>query len=93
MKNDLFNKDQIANLMNRRSFVTGSSVGLGAAALSTLLDPSLLHGQKKGKGGFVANTPGTAGFPEPAPESQTRHLPVHGWRPIASRDLRLQTRA
>ncbi len=74
-KKDLFSTQQIQDAMNRRTFLTRSAAGIGAAALGMLLaDPLLAN--------LTANQVGTAAKPIPLGLAGLPHFPPKAKRVI-----------
>ena len=80
--------------LNRRHFFSRTSLGLGGAALASLLSE---HGRGRGaQAGSDGDRPGRGGHPpgvSRAAEGEAGHLPVHERRAVAARPVRLQAAA
>ena len=79
--------DEIERSATRRQFLSSASLGLGAAALGSLLDPRILLGAP------AAGRPASCRRPPLRPASPARHLPLPERRAVADRPVRLQAAA
>ena len=85
--------DDLKYNCTRRHFLSSASLGIGATALASLLDPALLFGQT----GKAATAPASAARrcsgDALRPARAARHLSVPERRPVAARSLRSQAAA
>ncbi|WP_425500008.1 twin-arginine translocation signal domain-containing protein [Phnomibacter ginsenosidimutans] len=64
--------------LNRRKFLSRLSIGVGSAALGSLLIPDLFSSKQCNRGESI----GLTAF---CPQGQTHHLPVSKWCAVAAR--------
>ena len=87
---------QQIRLQQRRTFLAQSARGMGAVALAALLNPSLLRARGLHRSLRISQAAEMAGRRQSSalpPEGQAGHLALHGRRPFAPGDLRLQAQA
>ena len=96
MKND--GRQSACGWLHRRAFLGRSAGGIGSLALASLLDPALLArrrrarrpAERRGRPGRWEGAVRPLHFPA---RVEADHLPVHGRRPVAPGDARLQADA